>query len=447
MLQVIDPAQYADAAALLARANVDTAHVASALFDAIADAALSAGRGDGTRRWCAAYEQAAGEVGRQLSALVDALGSCAILLDACGHNHGRAEAAAAPYGLPAYALPRIQRDLASVSMTGVPPLYGGDADEPRGWGIISAHLFSPWWPGANLAGVRALAAAWHTAADGLGATVSLPRLAVAELDLMTSPELADATSVCQRLAEAGTTLAADCDALGTACGRFADDVQEQRDRVDHLVKEFCGVAGITELLALGASFLSAGISELVAKAVDSGLMAVYAGRIGAVLDALSDTLQASSLTLAVSDASRGLSTWLPAVASAQPVLAALDDDTRVLRAELDGGPGPGAAALSDEEVIAAGWARRKTLKRHFEDHGADVGATTEADYVRAALALLRRAQAEGLPTKVAEDGDILVFDPESELFGVYRPDGRTRTLYRPDAPAAEYWANQRGVLQ
>ena len=79
--------------------------------------------------------------------------------------------------------------------------------------------------------------ATDTATDAVGD-------AVAELDLMTSPELADATSVCQRLAEAGTTLAADCDALGTACGRFADDVQEQRDRVDHLVKEFCGVAGI-----------------------------------------------------------------------------------------------------------------------------------------------------------------------------------------------------------
>ena len=52
-----------------------------------------------------------------------------------------------------------------------------------------------------------------------------------------------------------------------------------------------------------------------------------------------------------------------------------------------------------------------------------------------------------VPAKVAEDGDILVFDPESKLFGVYRADGKARTIFRPKDPAEVYWDNQRGALQ
>lgn len=374
MLQVIDHALYADAAALLAQANGVTATIASDLFDALGAAAVSAGHGDGTRRWCTAYEQRAGAVTDQLSQLVDAFGNCAVLLHASGRNHDRAEAAAAPYGIPAYAPRGIARDLRSVSLSGIPAMYGGSDDEPLGWSIISSHVFGAWWPGADLTRVRALATAWHAAAYDLTSTTYFPSLAIGQLDAMTSPELPDATDVCRRLADACTTLAGDCDALGQACTALADDVQEQRDRVNHLVKEFFGAAGITELLALGFSVLSGGVSELVSKAIDTGILARYGARICAVLDTLSATLSTSSLTLAVADAGKGLSPWLSAVADAKPVLAEIDGDEAVLATALGvgvaGGAAAGSATAARYSVTAAqmeDWertTRSHTIRKH-----------------------------------------------------------------------------------
>lgn len=446
----IDRAVYADVAGSLAQANQRGASTALALLDAIGDAAVSAGRGDATRSWCTAYEAKAERVTQQLSHLVEAFGTCAVLVDTSGHNHARAEIAAAPYGLPDYALSPVQRALASVSTTGIPTMYGGNSDQPWSWGLVSSHVLSAWWPGADLPRVRALAAAWHDAAADLRTTAYFPSTAVAYLETLSSPELPDAIDACRRLAQACDLLADDCDTLGTACTTFARHVAEQRDQVNHLLKEFCAAAGITELIALGASVLSAGISELVSKAVDSGLMARFALRISAALDVLSRALQSGGMALAIADASDGLSGWLPKVADAAPVLAAIADDDAQLAVGLGVAlpfGATGSPSVTDEEIIDAGWANRKTLARHLRDHGKDVGATTMADYVRAAQALLRQARAEGLPTKVAEDGDILVFDPATKLFAVYRPDGKARTIFRPDEPSDVYWHQQRGALQ
>lgn len=459
MLQVIDTAQYAGAAALLTRGNQALAAVALRLFDALGDAALSAGRGSGARQWCDAYERSAAAAAGMLSQLVDALGACARLIDASGHNHARAEAAAAPYGLPSYALP--QRDLASVGLTGIPTMYGGSVDEPWGWGLIASHLAGLGWPGADLGQVRAVAHAWHRAAGRVRDLGYLPGQAAAELELMSAAELPDAIAVCQRLGKAALTLADDCDALGAACTRYADHVLEQRTRVEHEVEEFFAAAGITELVGCGLSVITAGISALVARAADAGILATYVARIARLLDALDRSLAGYAPALAGAGVGAGVgadAAWLGMVAESEPVFAEVEAANALLASEVDaagGGMGSGLAGtaldaeavLSDDAVIESGWADRRTLARHLRDHADDVGATTEAEYVRSARELLKRARAEGLPMKVAPDGTIRVFDPVSELFGSYRSDGLARTIFRPDPPATDYWAKQPGVLQ
>jgi pyocin large subunit-like protein len=90
----------------------------------------------------------------------------------------------------------------------------------------------------------------------------------------------------------------------------------------------------------------------------------------------------------------------------------------------------------------AHWGNPKTLARHFRDHGADFGAKNADDYARQASDFLRSSQAGGLPTKIDADGVIRVFDPKSNTFGAFNPDGTTRTFFKPSSPT--YWDRQPG---
>jgi pyocin large subunit-like protein len=104
----------------------------------------------------------------------------------------------------------------------------------------------------------------------------------------------------------------------------------------------------------------------------------------------------------------------------------------------------GKAKLAGRVAARAGahWGNPKTLARHFRDHGADFGAKNADDYARQASDFLRSSQAGGLPTKIDADGVIRVFDPKSNTFGAFNPDGTTRTFFKPSSPT--YWDRQPG---
>src|SRR5215472_7838690 len=111
-----------------------------------------------------------------------------------------------------------------------------------------------------------------------------------------------------------------------------------------------------------------------------------------------------------------------------------------------------SANESREISIAAGesWGDPATLADHFARHGADFGATTADEYAAQASAFLQRSQAEGLPTKVDSRGVIRVYDPNTNTFGAYNPNGTTRTFYKPDPSIHgyptnwDYWLAQPG---
>lgn len=97
------------------------------------------------------------------------------------------------------------------------------------------------------------------------------------------------------------------------------------------------------------------------------------------------------------------------------------------------------------------WYDSATLAKHFTKHGADFGASTADEYANMAGDFLRRAQAERLPTKVDSSGIIRVYDPPTNTFGVYNPDGMTVTFFKPDPNVhklptnMDYWNSQPGV--
>jgi hypothetical protein len=92
---------------------------------------------------------------------------------------------------------------------------------------------------------------------------------------------------------------------------------------------------------------------------------------------------------------------------------------------------------------ADSWGRPETLADHFVRHGPDFGAATEEDYANMASAFLRRSQAEGLPTNVDANGIIRAYEPSTNTFGSYNPNGTTRTLFKPSG--ADYFARQPGA--
>lgn len=107
-----------------------------------------------------------------------------------------------------------------------------------------------------------------------------------------------------------------------------------------------------------------------------------------------------------------------------------------------GGGGAGSTARTATPTPGPhGWANIGTLERHVKDHGKDFGITSQTEYAKRAQEFYRHAQQSKLPAVIDRDGNLRFYDPKTNTFGAYNPDGSTRTLYKP--PAGErYFQNQ-----
>ena len=88
------------------------------------------------------------------------------------------------------------------------------------------------------------------------------------------------------------------------------------------------------------------------------------------------------------------------------------------------------------------WGNPNTLEDHFLRHGPDFGSTSPEDYANQAAQFFQDSQANGLPTLIGPGGVIRVFDPASNTFGSFNPNGTTKTFFKPTSP--NYWGNQPG---
>jgi RHS repeat-associated protein len=98
-------------------------------------------------------------------------------------------------------------------------------------------------------------------------------------------------------------------------------------------------------------------------------------------------------------------------------------------------PGARSSSLPSNEnldlPVNETWGRPGTLDDHFARHGADVGAENPAAYAKAASDLLQNSQAQGMPTKIDPQGVIRVYDPSTNTFGSFNPNGTSRTVFCP----------------
>jgi hypothetical protein len=96
-----------------------------------------------------------------------------------------------------------------------------------------------------------------------------------------------------------------------------------------------------------------------------------------------------------------------------------------------------------EEAEQNCWGNPETLQDHFDRHGSDFGSASATEYAQEAQEFLQLAEAEGFPTKVDSSGIIRIYDPSTDTFGSYNPDGTTRTFFKPES--STYWDRQPGI--
>lgn len=114
--------------------------------------------------------------------------------------------------------------------------------------------------------------------------------------------------------------------------------------------------------------------------------------------------------------------------------------------EAQRGARPTRAAAAREPEGRAVWAdsRRYSAEENasyqFDQHGDELGAKDLDDFVAKARRFVDDPPA-GAKTLVRANGDRLIYDPNSGLFGVARRDGAPRTVFKPEDGDA-YWAQQ-----
>ena len=101
----------------------------------------------------------------------------------------------------------------------------------------------------------------------------------------------------------------------------------------------------------------------------------------------------------------------------------------------EGGPTP---RLNGRDL----WGRPERLQKHFNDHGGDFGSRSAGEYAQQAADFFVDAQRRGLPTKIDGKGVIHVYDPETNTFAAYNPNGTTATFFKPKR-GIDYWNDPR----
>jgi pyocin large subunit-like protein len=108
--------------------------------------------------------------------------------------------------------------------------------------------------------------------------------------------------------------------------------------------------------------------------------------------------------------------------------ARIDEPVR----ELDGRPIWSASRRGTAEENA---------QRAFDRNGETFGARDLDDFVRKAHAFIEKPPA-GTQRLTRANGDVLLYDPKSNVFAVATKDGAPRTMFKPDEGAA-YWDEQK----
>lgn len=71
---------------------------------------------------------------------------------------------------------------------------------------------------------------------------------------------------------------------------------------------------------------------------------------------------------------------------------------------------------------------------HFNRHAKDFGAKDWNDYARKSQDFFKQGQDKKFPTVETKDGYTKMYDPKTNSYGSYDPEGKTNTFFKPTSP-------------
>ncbi|WP_018680390.1 hypothetical protein [Actinokineospora enzanensis] len=283
------------------KVDTDTYEAASRVFGVDIHAALSKARADlesglsgqggmagadpAGSTWADSYDEAAKTVHALVGDLATASTTLAALLQQSGFNHGQAEDSSNA-GKPAATAPDDSIYTPTPEpLADLPSARGGSVGPPALWWLVE-HTVGYVWPDGDPGRLRRAAQAWTTAAGALDAAAGHVPAAVSAISGQQSPEVHDATVVCQGLGENMGTVAAACRDLATSCTDLAGQIEKaHHDIEDELVSLAEWTVGI-EAAGAVAGLFTAGIAEGAAQAAEAARIAATATRIGKIIETL-----------------------------------------------------------------------------------------------------------------------------------------------------------------
>lgn len=418
----VSGAGYADASGLLQGGNAWASHHYSLLTHALADTAAMAGDSSFADGWASEYDAAAVAVLDALRDAVSALGNLGRLSFASWENHSRAEQAST------FGIERLVDLAAPLALGGddwlevprhVPPSsLGGDPASLPGWAAtILDHVEGFVWPDADLDRLRAAAATWRAAGQGLDDVATYPSRAIAELWNERSPEILPATGAIGRLSVAVGDLGDQCRDLAASCDGYADAVQDQRDAILDLVSDLVRDAVAIQVAGFALGFVTFGTANGGAVAINLAKIAAAAPRFARMLAAL----RAYAATAANALAGTRL-----AVAGIGAKVAPMSNARLLMTAEV-GKVGSGAArARSSLKAHEGGALKGHTIKKH-------VGKSD--DYLRRRLRTERKTEVSTFSDEAAAERSIgAVLDAKADHVDRFLRGGKQTTEFQ--APVA-----------
>lgn len=98
--------------------------------------------------------------------------------------------------------------------------------------------------------------------------------------------------------------------------------------------------------------------------------------------------------------------------------------------QFDPATDPPTISSPDGLRIERTWGNTRELPREFGKHGKEFASRSVFFYAAQAAHFFQEAPKYGFPTKIDDEGVIRIYDPGSNTYGEYNPDGTTRKFMR-----------------
>ncbi|GAB2656436.1 hypothetical protein GCM10027068_40440 [Prescottella soli] len=243
--------------------SYETAHSSSQeVIDKLAAALDSnwgcAGSDSAGAAWAASYDPAAYDALAAGTTVANAFGKMHDLLAFTAVNHANTENAnknppEPPDGPPAQ-LPTSN----SPTFNGA---YGGDTDEPFGWGLVSNWLQGHTWPNGDPEKLRALGSAWREAAKGLREAADDTGSGFAQLDDIDSGEVPQILAQMDLVFTDTEHVATQFENLASSCNDWADKIEDAHRKVLAIL---AGALGVGLIVGGIAGFFTVGTGAVAA---------------------------------------------------------------------------------------------------------------------------------------------------------------------------------------